>query len=152
MVAIVGKMRPPQMVRVNETGSELDVYVNAGVRGRCWLLTFGNMTLINGNFVECLSQNLSKASSHRINRPSISMTGIAGKPINMINGSAFSITLRPSLWPSTCMIVTAPYVTAVQYTEPTRIPPARNGHTFEMILSNVSNMRTNKPLFGYKMM
>ena len=34
MVAIVGRIKPPQMVRVNETGSEFDVYATAGVRGK----------------------------------------------------------------------------------------------------------------------
>ena len=28
----------------------------------------------------------------------------------------------------TCMTVTAPYVTAIQYTDPMKIPPAKNGH------------------------
>lgn len=34
IVAIVGRIKPPQMVRVNETGSEFDVYATAGVRGK----------------------------------------------------------------------------------------------------------------------
>ena len=33
-VAMVGNMRPPQMVRVNETGSELDANDTVGMRGR----------------------------------------------------------------------------------------------------------------------
>lgn len=32
----------------------------------------------------------------------------------------------------TCITVTAPYVTAVQYIEPTIIPAAANGHAFEI--------------------
>lgn len=37
IVAMVGRIRPPHIVRVNETGSELDVYDTAGVLGKYWL-------------------------------------------------------------------------------------------------------------------
>jgi hypothetical protein len=57
----------------------------------------GNNKFIRGNFDECLRQNFNTASSHRIIRPRIKTIGIVGKPIRRKSGSAFSITLKPSL-------------------------------------------------------
>ena len=79
----------------------------------------------------------------------MSTTGIAGKPISIIMGSAFSIRFRASLLPSVSMHVTAPYVTAVQYTDPTSTPPATNGLIRLSRLSIMSRKLTNASLLGY---
>ena len=75
-------MRPPQIILVNDTGSELDVFVTVGIRGRYWLsrkiinnkisnnksesmsiqienLQLGNSKLKRGNLVEYFRQKLS---------------------------------------------------------------------------------------------
>lgn len=87
-------------------------------------------------------------SSHEIIRPNIRPAGMAGSPIKSTNGSARSSTSRPFLWPSTCSTVTAPYVTAVQYNEPTITPAARNGLKRFIIVSMPSRMPTNVPISG----
>jgi hypothetical protein len=61
------------------------------------VLQLGKIKFNKGNLVECFRQNLSTASSQRIKRPSMSITGMVGKPISIISGSAFSITFKPSL-------------------------------------------------------
>jgi len=58
--------------------------------------------LMSGNLVQCLRHSRRIKSSQRIIFDRIRLTGTIGRPISKNNGSARSITLRPSLWPSTC--------------------------------------------------
>lgn len=115
----------------------------------------GKMRLSNGSFraVFCrLWMNRSSISSQEIMRPIIKPAGMAGSPINNTNGSARSRTSRPCLWPSTCSTVTAPYVTAVQYRDPTMTPAARNGLSRLTMVSRPSKMHTNVPISGNMIM
>lgn len=111
-------------------------------------LNSGNFRALPGRF--CI--NLRIMSSHRIMRPIISATGMAGNPISNTSGSEFSIITKPSLCPITCSTVTAPYVTAVQYNDPTMTLAARNGLNLFTIVSIPSNTPINVPMAGNTMM
>lgn len=139
----------------------------------------GSTRLNNGNFLALPDRfciNLRIMSSHRIIRPIINATGIAGNPISKTSGSEFSIICNPSLCPITCKhtnvwlyctcvcvcvwvwckipckTVTAPYVTAVQYSDPTMTLAARNGLNLFTIVSIPSSTPINVPIAGNTIM
>ena len=61
----------------------------------------GNRCLRNGTLLEVRLKNASTLSSQRTIFPRINIMGIVGNPTRSTNGSAFSITDKPSLWPTT---------------------------------------------------
>ena len=62
------------------------------------------------------------------------------------------MTSSPSLWPKTCITVTAPYVTADQYNEPTTTPAAAMGQNLLISLSTNSTDWSNGPRGGKTIM
>ena len=60
--------------------------------------------LISGNLVQCFRHSRRMKSSQRIIFDKMRLTGTIGRPMSRNRGSARSITLKPSLWPSTCPI------------------------------------------------
>lgn len=61
----------------------------------------GNRRLRSGTLLELRLKNARTLSSQRTILPRINIMGIVGNPTRRTNGSAFSITDKPSLWPTT---------------------------------------------------
>lgn len=112
-VEMVGIKRAPQRTRVAETGlvtggrsfSTVD-----SVR-EVWVAMSnlkGGILLITGILLIFFLIKFNTASSQRIILPKSRATGMAGRPISKIRGSACSIMARPSFCPITCMTVMAP--------------------------------------------
>ena len=57
--------------------------------------------LMSGSLVQCLRHSRRMKSSQRIILDRMRLTGTIGRPMSRNSGSARSITLRPSLCPST---------------------------------------------------
>ena len=144
--AIEGKNKAPHSTRVAETGSDRGGVSTPWLRKGVLITSKEGSryfrTGVRGMF---LTKKLSKASSQRTNRPNINITGTVGKPIKRNIGSACSIKFNPSVVPTPCIIVKAPKVTAVQYTDPMTKPAATNGHTRYITRSAKSRMRISLP-------
>lgn len=108
----------------------------------------GKKCLKIGTLYACRLKRLSAWSSHLSIFPKTNIIGMVGKPTNNTKGSACSIIAKPSLWPTTCITVTAPYVTAVQYTDAATILAAINGQIRKTIPSIVSSTTTNGPVIN----
>ena len=106
-VEIVGSIKAPQSNLVRDTGSDSGVG-SAGVRVAKSPVKRGKKRLRNDILLTWRLHSLNTWSSQRTIFPSISANGIVGSPTNKNKGSAFSITSSPSLWPKTCITVTAP--------------------------------------------
>lgn len=61
----------------------------------------GKRRLRSGTLLELRLKNARTLSSQRTILPRINIMGIVGNPTRRTNGSAFSITDKPSLWPTT---------------------------------------------------